>query len=145
MRRVARGGLLVLGGGFAGQHIVRKLGQAGLTIVDPVRAPPGRWPQVDFVRGFAVALDPEWRVVRVEAGTACMAIAYAQLVVALGRSGRGVASLRPPRDARGRVRVDERLRVVGAPNIWALGDCATLPVGAPHQSAPPALAAFYDR
>jgi NADH:ubiquinone reductase (H+-translocating) len=33
--RVARGGVLVLGGGFAGAYVARKLGRGGATIVNP--------------------------------------------------------------------------------------------------------------
>jgi NADH:quinone reductase (non-electrogenic) len=32
-----------------------------------------------------------------------------------------------PLDEHGRVRVDETLRVVGRPHVWALGDCAAVP------------------
>jgi NADH:ubiquinone reductase (H+-translocating) len=42
-----------------------------------------------------------------------------------------------PLGADGRVRVDETLRVVGAPNVWALGDCAAVPNQAtPGQTDP---------
>ena len=37
------------------------------------------------------------------------------------------AKLGLPIDARGRVPVDETLRVVGMDNVWALGDCAAVP------------------
>ena len=33
--RVARGGTLVLGGGFAGSYVARQLGDSGATIVNP--------------------------------------------------------------------------------------------------------------
>ena len=33
--RVARGGVLVLGGGFAGAYVARQLGRSGATIVNP--------------------------------------------------------------------------------------------------------------
>ena len=43
-----------------------------------------------------------------------------------------------PLDARGRVVVDEYLRVEGVPDVWALGDCAAVPNGAtPGSSDPP--------
>jgi NADH dehydrogenase len=43
-----------------------------------------------------------------------------------------------PLDERGRVRVDETLRVKGAERLWALGDCAAVPNGAtPGQVDPP--------
>jgi NADH dehydrogenase len=43
-----------------------------------------------------------------------------------------------PCDERGRVRVDETLRVVGARNIWALGDCAAVPNAATPGDKDPA-------
>jgi NADH dehydrogenase len=43
-----------------------------------------------------------------------------------------------PLDDRGRVRVDELLRVEGRENIWALGDCAAVPnLRTPGQPDPP--------
>jgi NADH:ubiquinone reductase (H+-translocating) len=43
-----------------------------------------------------------------------------------------------PLDERGRVRVDETLRVEGAERLWALGDCAAVPNAAtPGQTDPP--------
>ena len=38
-----------------------------------------------------------------------------------------VAQLGLPTDERGRVMVDELLRVRGVPGVWALGDCAAVP------------------
>ena len=34
-RRAARGGVLIVGGGFAGSYVARGLGRAGATIVNP--------------------------------------------------------------------------------------------------------------
>ena len=34
-RRAARGGVLIVGGGFAGSYVARRLGRAGATIVNP--------------------------------------------------------------------------------------------------------------
>ena len=34
-KRAARGGTLVLGGGFAGGYVARRLGRSGATIVNP--------------------------------------------------------------------------------------------------------------
>jgi NADH:ubiquinone reductase (H+-translocating) len=43
-----------------------------------------------------------------------------------------------PLDERGRVRVDEYLRVTGRENVWALGDCAAVPnTTTPGQTDPP--------
>jgi NADH:ubiquinone reductase (H+-translocating) len=49
-----------------------------------------------------------------------------------------LAELGVPLDERGRVRVDEHLRVEGAEHVWALGDCAAVPNAAtPGQIDPP--------
>jgi NADH:ubiquinone reductase (H+-translocating) len=42
-----------------------------------------------------------------------------------------------PLDERGRVRVDETLRVEGLEHVWALGDCARVPNQASDQPDPP--------
>ena len=140
--RVARAGVLVLGGGWAGRHVIRALADHGATLVEPSPI-ADLCAGVELVPGRAVGLDADQRVVAIETDHAFLALAYAQLVVALGGFAGTVARLGLPRDALGRIRVDEGLRVLGAANIWALGDCAALPNGAPHRSAPPALAAFY--
>jgi NADH dehydrogenase len=105
--RAARGGILVLGGGFAGSYVARRLGPGGATIVNPANfmlytpllpeAAAGTveprhvtvplrsmCPHADLVLGSAVAHDPERRVVEVESEAGRFAIAYADLVVALG-------------------------------------------------------------
>ena len=105
--RAARGGILVLGGGFAGSYVARRLGAGGATIVNPTNfmlytpllpeAAAGTIeprhvtvplramaPHADLVLGAAVAHDPERRVVHVESEAGRFAIAYADLVVALG-------------------------------------------------------------
>ena len=86
---MARGGVLVLGGGFAGAYVARQLGRHGATIVNPTNfmlytpllpeaaagnieprhvAVPLRTmcPHADLCSARAVALDPERRVVEVQ-------------------------------------------------------------------------------
>jgi NADH:ubiquinone reductase (H+-translocating) len=105
--RIAKGGVLVLGGGFAGSYVARELGRSGATIVNPTNfmlytpllpeaaagsveprhvTVPLRTmaPDADLVLGSAVALDPDRRVVEVESEAGRFAIAYADLVIALG-------------------------------------------------------------
>ncbi len=49
-----------------------------------------------------------------------------------------LAELGVPLDDRGRVLVDEQLRVQGRDGIWALGDCAAVPnLATPGQTDPP--------
>jgi NADH:ubiquinone reductase (H+-translocating) len=105
--RVARGGVLVLGGGFAGSYVARELGTSGATIVNPTNfmlytpllpeaaagsveprhvAVPLRTmcPHADLVLGSVTALDTERRLAEVESDAGRFSIAYAELVVALG-------------------------------------------------------------
>jgi NADH:quinone reductase (non-electrogenic) len=106
-RRAARGGVLVLGGGFAGAYVARQLGRRGATIVNPTNfmlytpllpeAAAGNieprhvvvplrtmCANADLVLGCAVSLDRERRVVEVQTEAGRVAIAYEQLVIALG-------------------------------------------------------------
>jgi NADH:quinone reductase (non-electrogenic) len=106
-RRSARGGTLVLGGGFAGSYVARKLGRTGATIVNPANfmlytpllpeAAAGSieprhvtvplrtmCPHADLLMGSAVALDPERKVVRVLSEAGAFSVSYENLVVALG-------------------------------------------------------------
>ena len=123
--RPARGGVLIAGGGVAGGYVARTVGAA--TVVSPSLA--GLWtscPAADLVTGSAVALDPETRMVTVRSEDNRMAIAYAELVIAVGSNAR---QLGLPVDHLGRVIVDEMLSVVGVPHVWAVGACAALPNG----------------
>lgn len=110
--REARGGVLVLGGGFAGAYVARLLGRSGATIVSPenfmlytpmlpeaasgtleprhVVVPIRQMcPHAELVLGRVTALDGERRVVRVEAAeSGGYEIRYEQLVVALGAVAR---------------------------------------------------------
>jgi len=105
--RVARGGTLVLGGGFAGAYVARDLGRKGATIVNPanfmlytpllpeaaaasieprhVTVPLRKMcPHGDLLLGRATALDAKRRVVRVETDAGRFDVHYHDLVVALG-------------------------------------------------------------
>jgi NADH dehydrogenase FAD-containing subunit len=148
---VARGGVLVLGGGLAGSHVARGLGEGGATIVSPAEPRhvamllEAMHPDSDLVLGSAVSLDTERRLVHVETDAGPLAIAYADLVIALGPTAGGSADplarrLGLPTDEHCRVRVDETLRVLGVPHVWALGECAAVPNEAtPGQTDPPTL------
>jgi len=105
--RIARGGTLILGGGFAGSYVARLLGSAGATIVSPENfmlytpllpeAASGTLeprhvvvplrvmcPKADLILGRATALDEEARVVHVVTEDAELDVTYERLVVALG-------------------------------------------------------------
>ena len=106
-RRTARGGTLILGGGFAGATVARLIGQRGATIVNPdnfmVYTPllpeaaagtleprhvvvPLRQMcrHAELLLGSAVGHDPEQRVVTAETLAGTFEIEYERLVVALG-------------------------------------------------------------
>jgi NADH dehydrogenase len=107
----ARGGTLVLGGGFAGAYVARLLGREGATIVSPENfmlftpllpeAASGTLeprhvvvplrimcPHSDLVLGRAVALDVERRRVQIATEEELFWIGYRDLVVALGSIAR---------------------------------------------------------
>jgi NADH dehydrogenase len=105
--RKARGGTLVLGGGFAGSYVARLLGKAGATIVSPENfmlytpmlpeaasgtleprhvVVPLRMmcPHAELLLGHATSVDEEARLVRVVVQGAPSELEYDNLVVALG-------------------------------------------------------------
>ena len=106
--RAARGGVLVVGGGFAGGYVARLLGRSGATIVSPENfmlytpmlpeAASGTLeprhtvvplrqmcPHAELVLGRVTSLDEDGRSVQVETPDAgAFAIAYEQLVLAVG-------------------------------------------------------------
>jgi NADH dehydrogenase len=107
----ARGGTLVLGGGFAGAYVARLLGRAGATIVSPENfmlftpllpeaasgtleprhvVVPLRMmcPHAELVLGRAVALDTDGHRVQVATDEELYWIGYRDLVVALGSVAR---------------------------------------------------------
>jgi NADH:ubiquinone reductase (H+-translocating) len=105
--RAARGGTLVLGGGFAGGYVARLLGKAGATIVSPENfmlytpmlpeaasgtleprhvVVPLRMmcPHAELLLGRATTLDEEARLVHVVTEDGELDVGYGHLVVALG-------------------------------------------------------------
>jgi NADH:ubiquinone reductase (H+-translocating) len=111
MRREARGGTLVLGGGFAGSYVARLLGKHGATIVSPENfmlytpllpeaasgtleprhvVVPLRMmcPHAELLLGHAVDLDGARQRVHVETDDGLLTVRYRELVVALGAVAR---------------------------------------------------------
>jgi NADH dehydrogenase len=109
--RVALGGTLVLGGGFAGGYVARLLGKHGATIVSPENfmlytpmlpeaasgtleprhvVVPLRMmcPHAELLLGRATAVDTEGRRVTVQTEEDVIAVEYSNLVVALGAVSR---------------------------------------------------------
>jgi NADH:ubiquinone reductase (H+-translocating) len=111
--RRARGGTLVLGGGFAGSYVARLLGRRGATIVSlenfmlftpllpeaasgtleprhvvvPLRM---MCPHADLLLGRLTGLDPERRVATVETAARTFEVGYEQAVLALGSVARAL-------------------------------------------------------
>src|SRR5919109_1300440 len=114
MDRQARGGTLILGGGFGGSYVARLLKKQGATIVSPENfmlfasmlpeAASGTLeprhvvvplrimcPRADLVLGRAVSHDPDRRSVRVETEEeGSVDLTYRNLVVALGSISRAL-------------------------------------------------------
>ena len=109
--RIARGGTLVLGGGFAGSYVARLLKRRGATVVSPENfmlytpllpeAASGTLeprhvvvplrlmaPHAELLLGRATGLDAEARRVRVETDEELFWVRYENLVVALGAVAR---------------------------------------------------------
>ena len=110
-RMEARGGTLVVGGGFAGGYVARYLSRRGATIVSPENfmlftpmlpeaasgmleprhtVVPLRMmcPHADLLLGSAVALDEQERTVEVETEIGPRSVRYDNLVLALGSVAR---------------------------------------------------------
>jgi len=109
--RQARGGTLVVGGGFAGSYVARLLKRRGATVVNPENymlytpllpeAASGTLeprhavvpvrvmaPQAELLLGRATALDEVARTVHVETEEGALDVAYDRLVIALGAVSR---------------------------------------------------------
>jgi NADH dehydrogenase len=107
VQREARGGILILGGGFAGAWVARRLGKHGATVVNienfmlfasllpeaasgtleprhvvvPIRQ---MCPHAELLVGHATALDTAARVAEVQTEEEHISIRYEQVVVAFG-------------------------------------------------------------
>ncbi|HEY6017110.1 MAG TPA: NAD(P)/FAD-dependent oxidoreductase [Gaiellaceae bacterium] len=105
--RVARGGTLVVGGGFAGAYVARLLGSRGCTVVStenfmlytpmlpeaasgtleprhvvvPLRV---MCPHAELLLGRATALDEQGRTVEIETDAGAQTVRWERLVLALG-------------------------------------------------------------
>ena len=111
--REARGGTVIVGGGYAGSYVARNLGKRGATIVSPENSMlftaflpeaasgtleprhvvvPLRLmcPHSELVLGRAVELDFERRRVQVETLEGLLTVRYEELVVALGSISRAL-------------------------------------------------------
>jgi NADH:quinone reductase (non-electrogenic) len=110
-RRAARGGVLVIGGGFAGSYVARRLGKRGATIVNPTNfmlytpllpeaasgaVEPRRvvvpiramCPHAELVVGFVSEIDVDNRVARIRTETGVIDLTFDEIVIALGALSR---------------------------------------------------------
>jgi NADH:ubiquinone reductase (H+-translocating) len=110
-QRAARGGVLVVGGGFAGSYAARRLAQTGATIVNPTNfmlhtpllpeaasgaVEPRRvvvpirmmCPHAELLVGAVEEIDVDNRIARVRTETGVVDITYEELVIALGALSR---------------------------------------------------------
>ena len=106
-RRAARGGVLVVGGGFAGSYVARRLRKAGATIVNPTNfmlytpllpeaasgaVEPRRvvvpirmmCPHAELLIGAVEQIDAGDKIARVRTETGVVEVTYDELVIALG-------------------------------------------------------------
>ncbi|MGE0027114.1 MAG: NAD(P)/FAD-dependent oxidoreductase [Thermoleophilia bacterium] len=111
--RPARGGLLIVGGGFAGASLARMAGTAGATIVSPenfmlytpllpdvaagtveprhvVMPLRQMCPHADLILGAAAGLDEDARVLTVVTDTGTVDVAYDRLVLSPGAGSRSL-------------------------------------------------------
>jgi NADH dehydrogenase len=111
--RVARGGVLILGGGFAGAYVARLLGRRGATIVSPENfmlftpmlpeAASGTieprhvvvplrlmCPHAELILGRGHGLDQNTRTLSVESDGRPLSVGYENLVLAVGSIARTV-------------------------------------------------------
>jgi NADH dehydrogenase len=146
-------GFVFVGAGYAGVEALGELNdmvQAALRSYPALRNVPQRWvivdaapkilPEIPRGLGRYAAHRLERRGIEIHVGTTLESYDGAEAVLGDGAripartlvwtAGVRASPLLPdlglPLDERGRVVVDETLRVVGADDIWALGDCAAV-------------------
>jgi len=146
-------GFVFVGAGYAGVEALAELNDfamAALRFYPSLRNVPQRWVLVEAAPeilheiprrlGEYAARHLEKRGIEIHVGTTLESYDGAEAVLANGtripartlvwtagvRANPLLGKLGLPLDARGRLRVDETLRVEGTGDIWALGDCAAV-------------------
>ncbi|HLE99025.1 MAG TPA: NAD(P)/FAD-dependent oxidoreductase [Gaiellaceae bacterium] len=147
-------GFVFVGAGYAGVEALAELedfARAALRFYPALRGVPQRWvlvdaapqilPEIPRRLGDYAARHLERRGVEIHVGTTLESFDGSEAILANGaripaRTLVWTAGVRPnpvlaelglPLDDRGRVLVDETLRVEGGDDTWALGDCAAVP------------------
>jgi NADH:ubiquinone reductase (H+-translocating) len=146
-------GFVFVGAGYAGVEALAELNDlahAALRFYPTLREVPQRWvlvdaapkilPEIPRRLGEYAARHLERRGVEIHVGTTLESYDGREAVLSDGtrvpartlvwsagvRANPLLAELGLPLDERGRVVVDEMLRVQGRANVWALGDCAAV-------------------
>ena len=147
-------GFVFVGAGYAGVEALAELNdmaQAALRSYPSLRETPQRWvladaapkilPEIPRRLGEYAARRLERRGVEIHVGTTLESYDGREAVLANGvripartlvwtagvRASPLLPELDVPLDERGRVIVDETLRVAGSDDMWALGDCTAVP------------------
>ncbi|HXF97612.1 MAG TPA: NAD(P)/FAD-dependent oxidoreductase [Gaiellaceae bacterium] len=147
-------GFVFVGAGYAGVEALAELhdlARAALRFYPPLRGVRQRWvlveaapkilPEIPRRLGEYAARQLERAGIEIHVGTTLDSYDGREAVLSDGarvpaRTLVWTAGVRPhpllaalglPLDERGRVRVDETLRVEGRDDVWALGDCAAVP------------------
>jgi len=158
-------GFVFVGAGYAGVEALGELNDlahAALRFYPSLRAVPQRWvlvdaapkilPEIPRRLGEYAARHLEKRGVEIHVETTLASFDGSEAVLSNGltipartvvwtagvRANPLLAKLGLPLDERGRVRVDQFLRVESRDDVWALGDCAAVPnLRTPGEVDPP--------
>jgi NADH:ubiquinone reductase (H+-translocating) len=153
-RRRAHLSFVFVGAGYAGVEALAELSDLvddALRFYPQLRSTPRRWVLVDAAPKILPEIPPRLgdyaadelarRGVEIHVGTTLSSVAADEAVLGDGtripthtlvwtagvRANPLLRELGVPLDDRGRVEVDELLRVRGRNDVWALGDCARVP------------------
>ena len=153
-----------VGAGYAGVEALAELSDLvddALRFYPRLRDVPQRWvlvdaapkilPEIPSRLGEYAARELESRGFEIHVGTTLASVSEREVVLGEGtriptRTLVWTAGVRPnpllqelglPLDERGRVEVDELLRVRGLEHVWSLGDCARVPNTRAEQPDPP--------
>ena len=162
--RRRRLGFVFVGAGYAGVEALAELSdlvEDAMRFYPRLRSTPRRWvlvdaaprilPEIPHRLGDYAAKELAARGVELHVGTTLESITAEEVCWATGRASRPGRSSGPrasrrtrccaswalPLDDRGRVEVDELLRVRGHEHVWSLGDCARVPNARTDRPDPP--------
>jgi len=162
--RRAQLSFVFVGAGYAGVEALAELSDLvddALRYYPRLRGTPRRWVLVDAAPKILPEIPPRLgeyaadelsgRGVEIHVGTTLESVSAGEATLGDGtripthtlvwtagvRANPLLRELGVPLDERGRVEVDELLRVRGTPDVWALGDCARVPNTRSSEPDPP--------